>query len=110
MLPDMWRAPDMPPVLGRTQMMLNRPLTAAAAAALVLLPTPAHAAPAPGPCTAPQRYAAEAGAELLHVAALDARPLGVEHEPVKDVQVAATRTGMVAQSPVSSAAATLRSC
>ncbi len=85
--------------------MLSRPLTAAAAATLVLLPAPAYAAPTPGPCAAPQRYAAEAGAELFHVATLNARPLGVEHEPVKDVPVAATRTGMVAQSPVSSAAA-----
>ena len=78
----------------------------AAGIAGALSPIPASAAaPAGAACARPQRYAAEANAELLHLHRLDLRPAGRTGEPITDVGLAAAGSAMVAESPVNSAAA-----
>jgi hypothetical protein len=62
-------------------------------------------APAGAPCARAERYAAEAGAELLRLNRLDLRPTGRADAPVTDVGLAAARSALVAQSAVNSAAA-----
>jgi hypothetical protein len=62
-------------------------------------------APAVAPCAHAERYAAEAGAELLRLNRLDLRPTGRSDAPVTDVGLAAARSALVAQSAVNSAAA-----
>jgi hypothetical protein len=82
-------------------------------AALGVIPvaTPASAAPTPttspteAACAAPERYAAEANAELLRLNRLDLRPAGRTEAPVTAVGLATSRSALVAQSPINSAAA-----
>jgi hypothetical protein len=82
--------------------MLSRIAVSVLSGALVVPAAPAGGAEA---CAGPLRFAAEAGAEAASITRLDARSLGVRHEPVTDVRLASTRTGLVAQSPVNAAAA-----
>ena len=81
---------------------------AAVAVAALLSPVPgapARAAAAPAPCEHAQRYAAESGADLFRLNRLDLRPTGRRAEPLTDVALAQTRSAMVAESAVNSAAA-----
>ncbi len=78
----------------------------AAGLAGALNPIPASAAaPTGAACARPERYAAEANAELLHLHRLDLRPTGSTEEPITDVGLAAAGSAMVAESAVNSAAA-----
>ena len=78
----------------------------AAGIAGALNPIPVSAAaPAGAACARPERYAAEANAELLHLHRLDLRPTGRTGEPITDVGLAAAGSAMVAESAVNSAAA-----
>lgn len=68
----------------------------------LLVPLPATAAPAP--CEQALRYAAQSGAELIRIGSLDLGPAGRDDKPIKDVGVGATKSALVAQSPINAAA------
>jgi hypothetical protein len=77
-----------------------------AGVAAVLGPIPATAAPAA--CRPPQRYAAEANAELFRLNRLDLGPAGRTDPPVTDVGLATARSAMVAESSTVNSAAAAR--
>jgi LPXTG-motif cell wall-anchored protein len=85
-------------------------LVAGVAAALSPVPAgplPARAGSA-GPCAQPQRYAAEANAELFRLNRLDLRPTGRADTPITDVGLATARSAMVAESSTVNSAAAAR--
>lgn len=68
----------------------------------LLVPLPAAAAPAP--CEQARRYAAQSGAEVMRIGALDLGPAGRDDQPIKDVGVGDAKSALVAQSAVNAAA------
>jgi hypothetical protein len=81
-------------------------VVAAALSVGVAAAVPTVAAAAPAPCEQAQDYAAESGAQLFHVGTFDPRAAGAHGKPSSDVGLGESRSAMVSEATVNSAAVT----
>jgi hypothetical protein len=93
---------------GGTAMTPARPLAVGVVtlgiASVVAAPVPAIAAPAP--CERAERYAAQSGVELLRLNRLDLRPAGRDAQPITDAGLGESKSALVTDANVASAAVT----